>query len=95
MTTILVRHKVEDFAKWKSVYDTLDSFHRSNKVKSAQIFRNADDPKEVVVLTEMENIKDARQFAQSEGLKSAMQSAGVSDQPDVFFLDKAASRSFA
>ena len=94
MTTILVRHKVQDYEKWKSTYDTLDSFHRSYKVKSAQIFRNADNPNEVVVLTEMDNIDDARQFAQSDGLKSAMQNAGVADQPDVYFLDQAGSRSF-
>jgi hypothetical protein len=94
MTTILVRHKVRDFAKWKSTYDTLDSFHKSNKVKSAQIFRNADNPNEVVVLTEMENVDDARRFARSEGLMNAMQNAGVADQPDVYFLDKAGSRSF-
>ena len=94
MTTILVRHKVQDFAKWKSTYDTLDSFHKSNKVRSAQVFRNADNPNEVVVLTEMENINDARQFAQSQGLKDAMQNAGVAEQPSVYFLDKAGSRSF-
>ena len=94
MTTILVRHKVQDFAKWKSTYDALDSFHRSNKAKSAQIFRNADNPNEVVVLTELDNINDARQFAQSPGLKDAMQNAGVAEQPSVYFLDKAGSRSF-
>ena len=95
MTTILVRHRVQNFAEWKSTYDTLDSFHKSNRVKSAQIFRNADDPNEVVVLTEMESLDDARKFAKSEGLKDAMQKAGVADEPDVYFLDGAGSRSFA
>ena len=39
-------------------------------------------------LFEWDDLEKARQFVQSEDLRQAMESAGVSDQPDIYFLDK-------
>lgn len=94
MTTIIVRHKVQDFAQWKSFYDSMDSFHKSNEVKSGQVFRSADNPNEVIILSELENIEKARKFAQGTGLKDAMQKGGVVDHPDVYFVEKVETRNF-
>lgn len=94
MTTIIVRHKVSDFAQWKSFYDSVDSFHKAQEVKSAQVFQSADNPNEVIILSELENLSKARQFAQSQGLKDAMQKAGVADKPDVYFVEKIETRKF-
>ena len=95
MTTILVRHKVSDYAKWKSAYDSFDALHKSFGVTHSQILRGSEDGNEVVVLTEIESLSKARKFAQSEELKKAMQATGVVDHPDVYFLEKAATRDFA
>jgi hypothetical protein len=43
----------------------------------------------VVILLEWDDLEKARQFAQSEDLRQAMQRAGVVDQPDVYFLNEA------
>ena len=83
-----------DYSKWKSVYDSVDSFHKKNGAKSAQILKSADNPNELVILTEFESIDAARKFAQQEELKEIMQRAGVSDKPDIYFLEKAATRNF-
>jgi hypothetical protein len=37
----------------------------------------------------------AHKFGQSEELKQAIQKAGVSDHPDVYYLEKASTRTFA
>ena len=95
MTAILVRHKVQDYAKWRSCFDGLDSFHKEKGVKSAQVLRSVDNPNEVIVITEFENVDMAHKFGQLPGLKDAMQKAGVVDQPSIYFLDKVATRSFA
>ncbi len=95
MTTILVRHKVSDYPKWKSAYDGFDALHKSFGVTHSQILRGSEDGNEVVVLTEFESLSKAKQFAQSEDLKKAMQTAGVADHPDIYFLEKAATRDFA
>lgn len=95
MTTILVRHKVSDYAKWKSAYDGFDALHKAHGVIHAQILQGSEDKNEVVVLTEIESLAKAKQFAASEDLKKAMEACGVVGHPDVYFLEKAATRHFA
>jgi len=41
-----------------------------------------------VILFEWDDLKKAQQFAQSQDLRETMQRAGVSDQPDVYFLEE-------
>lgn len=94
VTTILVRHKVKDFAKWKAVYDSMDAFHRAHGVKNAQILRGAEDPNQVVVLSELENLTKAREFALLDELKKIMEQGGVADHPDIYFLEHAGRHSF-
>ncbi|MCH7760163.1 antibiotic biosynthesis monooxygenase [candidate division TA06 bacterium] len=89
MAHILVRHKVADFDKWKAVFDEHSSVRQASGSKGGVVFRSSDDPNEVVILMEWENLEKARQFSQSEDLKEAMQKAGVADQPDIYFLDEA------
>ncbi|MBV9280920.1 MAG: cyclase, partial [Chloroflexi bacterium] len=52
------------------------------------LFRNADDPNEVIAIFEWDDLEKARQFAQSDDLRETMQRAGVADRPDVYFLEE-------
>lgn len=56
--------------------------------KGARLFRTADDPRELVVLLEWDDLAKARRFAASDDLREAMQRAGVADRPDLYFLDE-------
>jgi heme-degrading monooxygenase HmoA len=53
------------------------------------VFRNDQDPNEIVILLEWDDLGRARQFAESEDLRQVMQRAGVTDQPDIYFLNDA------
>ena len=87
MAYILVRHKVQDYAKWKPGFDEHATTREANGSKGGLVFRNADDPNEVLVLLEWDDLEKARQFAQSSDLREKMQEVGVVDQPDVYFLN--------
>ncbi len=89
MPYILVRHKVEDYAKWKHVFDEHGASRKANGSKGGLLLRNADNPNEVVILLEWDDLAKARQFVQSQDLRAAMERAGVADQPDIYFLDEA------
>ncbi len=52
------------------------------------LFRNADDPNEVVIVLEWNDLEEARRFAQSEDLREAMQRHGVVGQSDIYFLEE-------
>jgi uncharacterized protein (DUF1330 family) len=85
---MLVRHKVEEYAKWKPEFDEHGATRKAIGSKGGYLFRNIDDPNEVVVLIDMVDLQKAREFVQSEDLREAMQKSGVADQPDVYLLDE-------
>ncbi len=88
MPYILVRHKVEDYARWKPIFDEHSATRRKSGSQGGQLFRNAQNPNEVVALFEWDDLENAQQFAQSDDLREKMQQAGVADQPDIYFLEE-------
>jgi len=88
MPYLLVRHKVEDYARWKSVFDAVAALRRTSGSQGGQLFRNAHDPNELVALFEWDDLGKMRQFAQSDDLREKMHEAGVPDRPDIYFLEE-------
>ncbi len=88
MPYLLIRHKVKDYDTWKPVFDEHGSARKASGSKRGRLFRNADDPNEVVIIFKWDNLDKARKFVKSEDTKKAMQRAGVADKPDVYFLDE-------
>jgi len=90
MPYVLIRHKIEDYAKWRPEYDEHGASRRkASGCKGTHVFRNSENPNEIVILLEWDELENARQFIQSEDLREAMQRAGVADQPDIYILDDA------
>jgi heme-degrading monooxygenase HmoA len=84
---MLVQHKVGDFAKWKPVYDDHLPARQKAGLKEVHLLRNIENPNEVILLFSVEDPDKAKAFAASDDLRQAMQNAGVSDRPDVYFLE--------
>lgn len=87
MPYLLVRHKVADYAKWKPIFDQHAKTRNANGSRGGQLFRNANDPNELLMLFQWDDLNKARQFAESNDLRETMQRAGVIDQPDAYFLE--------
>ncbi|HEX9545143.1 MAG TPA: hypothetical protein VF955_08155 [Pyrinomonadaceae bacterium] len=87
MIHMLIRSKVADFAKWKPVYDAHAPARQNAGLKEEHLLRSIDNPNEVIVLFSAEDLDKAKAFAASDDLRQAMQRAGVSDKPDVYFLE--------
>ena len=88
MPRLLVRHKVADYGKWKPLFDAHAAKQRAAGITGGRLFRNADDPQEVVILFKTDDLEATRRFVQSEDLKETMEKAGVIDKPDVYFLEE-------
>jgi len=86
MIYVLIRHKVADFAKWKPVYDGHLSARQKAGLKEENLFRNTEDPNEVLLLFSAEDIDKAKAFIASDDVRQTMEKAGVSDKPNVYFL---------
>jgi heme-degrading monooxygenase HmoA len=88
MPYVIVRHKIEDYAKWKPVFDADAKDRRTGGSKGGQLFRNAHDPNEILVIFEWDNMENVHKFVQAPELAAKMQQAGVADKPDVYFLEE-------
>ena len=84
---MLVRHKVRDYATWRSGYDAHVPKRIEAGLQELHLFRSADDPNEIVILFEALDLGHARTFAESADLKATMQEVGVIDAPDIWFLE--------
>jgi len=87
-TYVLIRHQVREFKEWKRAYDAHLPKRDEAGLTEKYLLRGADNPNEVILLFEAKDIALARAFSGSADLKAAMQSAGVVDQPDLYFLTK-------
>ena len=87
MPSLLIRHHVEDYDSWKAVFDEHELTRRANGSQGGRLFRDASDPNEVLLLLEWDDLERARLFADSDDLREAMARSGVTDQPDIWFLE--------
>ena len=86
MNYVLVRHKIADFSKWKPVYDAHLPARRKAGANEKHLLHNIDDPSEVIILFEIEDLQKARELVASDDLRERMQEGGVIDKPDIYFL---------
>ena len=89
MASMLVQHKVKNFAAWKKVYDSVSELRASNGELSNQIFRDESDPNSLTVIFKWNSLGSAKKYAHSPELKAAMETAGVVGQPNIYFLNEA------
>jgi quinol monooxygenase YgiN len=89
MASILIQHKVKDFAEWKKVFDSAVGMRSANGEISAQVFRDASDPNSLTIINKWDSLENAQKFAHSPELKAAMEKAGVAGPPTVLFLNEA------
>ena len=84
----MVNHKVEDYDKWMTVFNDTSDMLKTQGAKVSSVFRSADDPNQVVVLTQFENLESVKSFVESHELRTAMQKAGVKGNPEIIFLEE-------
>ena len=87
MPCLLIRHTVQDYSTWKAAFDEHGITRHANGSQGGRLFRDVTDPNEILVLLEWDDLERARLFADSDDLREAMARAGVTDRPDIWFLE--------
>ena len=93
MSYILVHHQVKNYNNWKAVFDEHTDVRAQSGSKGGKVFRNANNPNDLFILLEWDNLDNAKKFTQSENLGETMQRAGVVGMPDVCYLEEAVTAS--
>jgi quinol monooxygenase YgiN len=88
MATFIVHHTVEDYAKWKPVFDQHAATRKAAGSKGGTLYRSADNPNELLIVWEWDSLANARKFSESPDLREVMQKAGVVGRPDIHFLER-------
>ena len=81
MISVLTHIKVEAYAKWRPVFDDLNSLRQAYGLISERVLRNAVDPNEVFVEMNFRDATRARAYMTSSELRAGMQRAGVIPRP--------------
>ncbi len=88
MILVIVRHKVEDYAQWHKVFTEHGAVRKSHGSKGARVLRNLNDDHEQFVISDWDTMEAARAFVEDPRLREAMQRAGVTDKPDIYFVEQ-------
>ena len=88
MMRVFVRHRVDNYLRWKEVFDADAENRKKHGSLGGNIFRSAIDPNEVFVVLKWEGLQHAQEFLSSPETKRRMEHAGVIDFPDVYFMDE-------
>ena len=77
--------KVEDYKRWKSLYDAQELHRQNAGMKQLQLGINKDDSSEIFMLIALPDIAKAREMMLHPALNMKMEESGVMGEPIVKF----------
>jgi len=86
-TSGIIHHKVRDYAAWRPGYDAHESSRVGAEITHGRVYRNAEDPNDIVIVANVSDPAKARAWTSSDDLKTAMQKAGVLGVPTIHLID--------
>ena len=87
--TLLVKHQVEDYAAWRSVYDSLDGLRKEHGCTGEEVMVDPADKRDVFIIHRFPTLEQAQSFAGSNELREGMGQAGVKAAPRIEFAVEA------
>ena len=87
MANVLVHLQVQDYAKWRPVFDEFSALRKLNGSQGAHLYRLPNNSTEVVILFGWNSLENARRFFDLPEVRQGMQRAGVEGRPEILYLD--------
>ena len=88
MVYVVLDYKVEDYAKWKPVFDNYGETRKKAGSRGGKLFRYLEDKNHICALFEWDSKENATKFFASEETKKTQKGAGVLGKPMISYLDK-------
>jgi len=85
MATMIIRHKVEDYAKWKRGYDEADWLRKQHGITYASVHREESNPNDIIAVHQFRDMKGAKDFANAA--PPIMGEIGVIGSPEIWFSE--------
>jgi heme-degrading monooxygenase HmoA len=88
MFYLFIRQTVADYARWKEAFDThLATRQAGGATAELFVWRDVDEPSEIVVVVGWRSLAQARLFTQSVSWQQALQHIGTIALPEVRLLE--------
>ena len=81
--TLTVRHKVQDYAAWRKVYDELQPLRAQYGCTGQRVMHVPDNADDLFVTHDFPTAEQAGGFAHDPALRAGMQQAGVRGAPQI------------
>ncbi|MGB2958375.1 MAG: antibiotic biosynthesis monooxygenase [Bacteroidota bacterium] len=94
MPSIIIKHTVQDFPKWKTAFDEHAETRKAGGCLGGKLFQDAKDPNHLTIVMHWDSLQKAQGFLESSNLREVMEKAGVTSQPEIQFLNDAGQFSF-
>ncbi len=91
MSFMVIRHKVQNYKSWKAAFDGHATERKKQGCKGGKLYRSSQDPSEVVIVFEWDDLGKAKTFTRSADLRETMAKAGVIGAPEFSFLEESES----
>src|SRR5437899_1317475 len=88
MVAVIVRHRVQDFAAWKPVFDEHGAVRRKHGALGHQLYRSQSDPNETIIVTFFKTLDGAQAFMNDPSLPEAMQRGGVAGSREIHVCEQ-------
>ena len=85
MATVIIRHKVEDYARWKRGYDAADWLRKQHGITYASLHRKGTNPNDIIAVHQFKDMKGAKDSARA--VPSLMENIGVIGKPEIWFAE--------
>ena len=87
MHYLIVQHTIEDYGKWRLVFDADEGFRQGYGIRDPEVFRGADSPNELLLKFRVDSLERAREFISAPDLRETMARGGVVGIPEVHFIE--------
>lgn len=83
MPTAFIRHRVQDYERWRRVYDQFTQANPSGATVEPAVYQSVEDPNELLVVHRFGSSAEVKPWLDDDGRREAMKAAGVLGTPRV------------
>ena len=88
MAKVIVQNHVEDYEKWKPVFDEHGGVRKGHGATGHTIHRGVEDPNTILIVNDFSSAEGAASFLADPSLKEAMAKAGVDGPPQIWVVEE-------
>ena len=68
MPNLLTQHRVQNYDAWRPHFDRHEETRKAHGITNPRVYRNANDPDDLVLLFDVADIERAKEFGEFAGL---------------------------